>query len=232
MRRVLVVDDEQDLCEILRFNLESEQFDVECVNSAEEALTLLDRDSRFDIILLDVMMENMSGYELAQRLRRAGNDIPIIFLTAKSEEADLLKAFESGGDDYITKPFSFPAVFARIKAVLRRSVRERAKDGLHHGLLYVDKDTKVVYLNDMPLQLTKKEYRILDFLMRHPGRHLSREEIMDEVWEGDVLVGERSIDVHIARLRRKLGEAGKSIVNHSGFGYLFQPELLGAGSHE
>lgn len=195
-RRVLVVDDEEDLCEILRFNLMAEGFEVETAASAEEALGVL--GSRFDIILLDVMMDKMSGFEMARRLRDAGDNTPIIFLTARDAHDDQMQGFEVGADDYITKPFSFDTVLARVKAVLRR--------------------TGATSLTS-PTGLTKREHLILDLFRQHPGKYFTREEILAEVWPDDTLVGERSVDVHIARLRKKLGNEGQRIVNKTGFGY-------------
>ncbi len=218
--RILVVDDEPDLCEILRFNLESEGFEVDCAHSAESALALIGEQPGFRLILLDVMMERMSGYEMARQLRDSGNDTPIIFLTALGAENNVLDGFSAGGDDYIAKPFSFPTVLARIRAVLKRvpaTDRAIAATGLQ-----LDTQHNKLFLDGTPLLLTKKEYLILELLMSKPGKTHSREEIMQRVWE-DVYVGDRSVDVHIARLRKKLGSASTHIVNHSGFGYAFEP---------
>ena len=196
MQRILVVDDEEDLREILRFNLEAEGFEVETVASAEEALDKFSiLNSQFSIILLDVMMDKMSGFEMAQRMREAGDNTPIIFLTARDAHDDQLQGFGVGADDYITKPFSFDTVLARVKAVLRRSNQ------------------------NTPNTLTKREHLILDLFRRQPGRFFTREEILAAVWPDDTLVGERSVDVHIARLRKKLGSEGQRIVNKTGFGY-------------
>ena len=199
MIRILVVDDEEDLREILRFNLEAEGFEVETAASAEEALGLL--NSRFGLILLDVMMDKMSGFEMAQRMREAGDNTPIIFLTARDAHDDQLQGFGVGADDYITKPFAFDTVLARVKAVLRRSSPTSP--------------TSPTSLTG----LTKREHLILDLFRQHPGRFFSREEILAAVWPDDTLVGERSVDVHIARLRKKLGAEGQRIVNKTGFGY-------------
>ncbi len=197
MNRILVVDDEEDLREILRFNLEAEGFEVETAASAEEALTML----HHDLILLDVMMDRMSGFEMACHLREAGDNTPIIFLTARETHDDQLQGFGVGADDYITKPFSFDTVLARVRAVLRRS-RQNAMGN-----------------RNTPNTLTKREHLILDLFRQHPGKFFSREEILAAVWPGDAFVGERSVDVHIARLRKKLGTDGQKIVNKTGFGY-------------
>lgn len=198
MSHILVVDDEQDICEILQFNFESEGFEVSTANSAEEALELLPQVHP-DLLLLDVMMDRMSGFEMAQRLRAEGNQVPIIFLTAKTQERDQLDGFEVGADDYITKPFSFSTVLARVKAVLKRT------------------SPSCQQLQD----LTKKEQQILDLLMRHKGEYVTRDQILDEVWGSDIYVAERSVDVHIARLRKKMGAEGMRIRNKTNFGYRF-----------
>lgn len=198
MSHILVVDDEQDICEILQFNFESEGFEVTTANSAEEALELLPQVHP-DLLLLDVMMDRMSGFEMAQRLRAEGNQVPIIFLTAKTQERDQLDGFEVGADDYITKPFSFSTVLARVKAVLKRT------------------SPSCQQLQD----LTKKEQQILDLLMRHKGEYVTRDQILDEVWGSDIYVAERSVDVHIARLRKKMGAEGMRIRNKTNFGYRF-----------
>ncbi len=202
MQRILVVDDEEDLREILRFNLEAEGFEVETVASAEEALDKFSiLNSQFSIILLDVMMDKMSGFEMAQRMREAGDNTPIIFLTARDAHDDQLQGFGVGADDYITKPFSFDTVLARVKAVLRRSNQNTQSN------------------QNTPNTLTKREHLILDLFRRQPGRFFTREEILAAIWPDDTLVGERSVDVHIARLRKKLGAEGQRIVNKTGFGY-------------
>lgn len=198
MSHILVVDDEQDICEILQFNFESEGFEVSTANSAEEALELLPQVHP-DLLLLDVMMDRMSGFEMAQRLRAESNQVPIIFLTAKTQERDQLDGFEVGADDYITKPFSFSTVLARVKAVLKRT------------------SSSCQQLQD----LTKKEQQILDLLMRHKGEYVTRDQILDEVWGSDIYVAERSVDVHIARLRKKMGAEGMRIRNKTNFGYRF-----------
>ena len=202
MQRILVVDDEEDLCEILRFNLEAEGYEVETANSAEEALELITHHSSLiTLILLDVMMDKMSGFEMAQRLREAGNNTPIIFLTARDAHDDQLQGFGVGADDYITKPFSFDTVLARVKAVLRRT-----------GQTSPTSQTS-------PTGLTKREHLIFELFRQQPGRFFTREEILAAVWPDDTFVGERSVDVHIARLRKKLGAEGQRIVNKTGFGY-------------
>lgn len=202
MTRILVVDDEEDLREILRFNLEAEGFEVETAASAEEALAGFKfQVSSFSLILLDVMMDKMSGFEMAQRMREAGDNTPIIFLTARDAHDDQLQGFGVGADDYITKPFSFDTVLARVKAVLRRSSSSS-----------LSSSTSLT-------SLTRREHLILNLFRQQPGRFFTREEILAAVWPDDTLVGERSVDVHIARLRKKLGPEGQRIVNKTGFGY-------------
>lgn len=202
MTRILVVDDEEDLREILRFNLEAEGFEVETAASAEEALAGFKfQVSGFSLILLDVMMDKMSGFEMAQRMREAGDNTPIIFLTARDAHDDQLQGFGVGADDYITKPFAFDTVLARVKAVLRRSSSSS-----------LSSSTSLT-------SLTRREHLILDLFRQQPGRFFTREEILAAVWPDDTLVGERSVDVHIARLRKKLGAEGQRIVNKTGFGY-------------
>ena len=202
MTRILVVDDEEDLREILWFNLEAEGFEVETAASAEEALDLITHHSSLiTLILLDVMMDRMSGFEMAQRMREEGDNTPIIFLTARDAHDDQLQGFGVGADDYITKPFSFDTVLARVRAVLRRSNQNTQSN------------------QNIPSTLTKREHLILDLFRQQPGKFFSREEILAAVWPDDTLVGERSVDVHIARLRKKLGSEGQRIVNKTGFGY-------------
>ena len=198
-RRILVVDDEEDLREILRFNLEAEGFAVDTADSAEAALVKC--RTAYSLILLDVMMEGMSGYEMARTLRERGDETPIVFLTARDAHDDQLQGFGVGADDYITKPFSFDTVLARIRAVMRRSGQN-----IQSG-------------RDAPNTLTKREHLILDLFRQQPGRFFTREEILHAVWPDDACVGERSVDVHIARLRKKLGSDGGRIVNKTGFGY-------------
>ena len=202
MTRILVVDDEEDLREILRFNLEAEGFEVETAASAEEVLSTFHFPlSTFQLILLDVMMDRMSGFEMAQRMREAGDNTPIIFLTARDAHDDQLQGFGVGADDYITKPFSFDTVLARVRAVLRRSSSSS-----------LSSSTSLT-------SLTRREHLILELFRQQPGRFFTREEILAAVWPDDTLVGERSVDVHIARLRKKLGSEGQRIVNKTGFGY-------------
>ena len=223
MARILVVDDEQDLCEILRFNLTNEGFDVTTANSAEEALELMENthSGAWGLILLDVMMDRMSGFDMARHLRQHGDNTPIIFLTASDSHDDQLKGFDSGCDDYITKPFAFDTVLARVRAVLKRthSLPSPTHAPLSFGTLSIDTQNNTVSLNGSPIELTFREYSILCLLAQRPNKYFSRDEILSAVWPNDALVNDRSVDVHIARLRKKMGIEGRRIVNRTGFGY-------------
>lgn len=223
--RILVVDDEEDICEILRFNLENAGYAVDTASSAEEALTKL--DSGYGLILLDVMMGGMSGFRMAEIVRKDRRlDTPVIFLTAKSSENDLLTGFSAGGDDYVCKPFSIQEVLARVRAVLRRSSRPGASgetEVMDSGNLKIDLKSKLVYVSGTPVTLSKKEFELLSLLAGHPGKIFSREEIISILWRDAPYVLDRTIDVHIARIRAKIGEAKSCITNRSGFGYSFSP---------
>lgn len=221
MSKILVVDDEQDLCEILLFNLRNEGFESVAAGSAEEALEAIgSQNGTFDLILLDVMMERMSGLEMAQLLRQRGDETPIIFLTARDGHDDQLAGFAMGGDDYITKPYSFDTVLARIKAVLKRTHPAAPAGGmLSFGSLSIDLAGSRMTLDGRNVELTRREYLILALLAQHPDSYFSRDEIMARVWPDDALVNDRSVDVHIARLRKKLGSEGWRLANRTGFGY-------------
>lgn len=218
--RLLVVDDEEDLCEILRFNLEAEGYEVDTAQSAEEAEKILGPQHK--LLLLDVMLVKASGFDLARRLRSEGNEVPIIFLTALSSESDQLKGFDLGADDYIAKPFSFPTVLARIQSVLKRAYPAAPEQqGVSFAGLALDYAGARALLNERPLPLTRKEFDILSLLMQHPGNSFTREEIIARVWGEDAFIANRSVDVHIARLRKKLGPLGERLSNRTGFGYYF-----------
>ncbi len=226
MPRILIVDDEPDLCEILQFNLDLAGYQTEIAASAEEALTLLQPDH--DLILLDIMLGGMSGWDLARTLRKERNlNIPILFLTAKTTEADLLKSFSVGGDDFITKPFSLPEVLARIRACLRRTAAPQAPMPSTSQLitldgLQLDPDRGVAMINGARLNLSPKEWGILALLLSRPGCVFSREDILHQVWHGESCVLDRTVDVHIARLRRKLGPMGARLINRQGHGYCLE----------
>lgn len=220
--KILIVDDEKDLCEILDFNLSSEGFETETAHSAEAALKKSLED--FDLILLDVMMGEMSGYKLASVIRKDLKlSVPIIFLTAKTSENDLLTGFNVGGDDYISKPFSIKEVVARSKAVLKRGINESISSNiLIAGGLELDTSSKMVTIDNEPVNLTRKEFEILALLLKHQSKYISRGEILDRIWSDEVIVTERNVDVNIARLRKKIGDYGIYIKGKSGYGYCFK----------
>ena len=223
--KILIVDDDRNICEILEFNLKNEGFDVEVAYSAEEALKKL--SDEFAVILLDVMMGGMSGYKMAERLRADGNQIPIIFLTAKDTENDMLTGFSVGGDDYISKPFSIKEVIARVKAVIKRLNQsqlpksDKKSRKLVFNNLVIDLETKELMINGEKITLTKTEFEILALLAEKPERLFSRENMIDCLWKETPYVVERTVDVHITRLRKKMGEYGAMIVNRQGYGYRF-----------
>lgn len=220
--RILVVDDEQDLREILQFNLSSEGFEIDVASSAEEALTK--PLESYHLILLDVMMGGMSGYKMADIVRKERElDVPIIFLTAKDSENDLLTGFNVGGDDYIIKPFSIKEVIVRIRAILKRG-RATAEPSttLQADGLKLDINRKLITIDGAQVNLTRKEFEILILLMKNQGKFISRQEILNRIWSNDVIVTERNVDVNIARLRKKIGDYGSSIIGRSGYGYCFE----------
>ncbi|WP_099465409.1 response regulator transcription factor [Parabacteroides provencensis] len=223
--RILVVDDEEDLCEILKFNLETEGYEVDTAFSAEEALKM--DLSVYQLLLLDVMMGEISGFKLASILRKNEStaNIPIIFLTAKDTENDMLTGFNLGADDYISKPFSIRQVTARVKAVLRRTAdKEQTKESdlLVYGTLVMDTKRIKATVDGVEVALTKKEFEILKLLLENKGNVFSREEILSRIWKDEVYVLDRTIDVNITRLRKKIGIYGKNIVTRLGFGYCFE----------
>ena len=219
-KRILVVDDEPDLRDILQCNLETAGYIVDTAASAEEALSLMPLAP--DLLLLDVMMGGMSGFALAEKLRKEqASTVPIIFLTAKDTEDDLLQGFSVGADDYISKPFSLQEVVARVKAVLRRTAMAEESPKDSDSALELIHERKVVRIGNAEIPLSKKEFGILQILISNPGRIFSREEILSEVWQGESYVLDRTVDVHIAHVRKKLGEMGNHIVNRQGHGYCF-----------
>ena len=237
--RILVVDDEESLCEILKFNLEKEGYDVVTALSAEEALAL--DLAAFDLMILDIMMGELSGFGLARILRKRSetSDIPIIFCTALDSEADKIKGLDIGADDYISKPFSLAEVMARVRSVLRRTKRSLAgttpneapaeepqkeddNSIIRFESLVVNNLDKSCYIGSEEIQLTRKEFDILVLLLTNRGSILSREQIMKRVWSEEVVVLDRTIDVNITRLRKKLGIYGNQIVTRTGYGYGFK----------
>lgn len=229
-QRIMVVDDEQDICEILRFNLASSGYEVHVANSAEEALETLRTapPHTFDLFLLDVMMSGMSGFDLANILKSKDStaDIPIIFLTAKDTANDAITGLNIGADDYISKPFSLQEVMLRIKAVLRRTApgappRQRG-NSLTFETMAIDQDRKRVSIDGTEVPLTRTEYELLRLLVSECGRVLSRQELIERAWPDDVLVSDRTVDVNITRLRKKVGPYAAHIATRMGFGYLFE----------
>lgn len=224
--RILVVDDEEDLCEILKFNLENEGFAVDTANSAEEALTM--QLSDYNLLLLDVMMGELSGFRMANMLKKKPETehIPIIFITAKDTENDTITGFNIGADDYISKPFSLREVIARVKAVIRRTatIPQETTEKLAYKGLVVDTIQKKVSIDEVETPLTKKEFEILLLLLKNKGRVFSREDILAKVWHEEVFVLDRTIDVNITRLRKKIGAYGKCIATRLGYGYCFEAE--------
>lgn len=220
--KILVVDDERDLCEILQFNLTSEGFDIDVAYSGEEALNK--PIEQFDLLLLDVMMGGMSGFKLADKIRKdLGLAVPIIFLTARETENDMLTGFNVGADDYLSKPFSIKELVARIRAVLRRGKNVDLKPRvITFEKLEIDLNRKLVSIDSEQILLTRKEFEILVMLATNKGKYLSRQEILDRIWSDDVIVTERNVDVNIARLRKKIGEYGPNIKGRSGYGYCFE----------
>lgn len=221
-QKILVVDDEKDLCEILQFNLESEGYTVEVAYSGEEALSR--PIESFDLLLLDVMMGGMSGFKVADKIRKEMQlSVPIIFLTARETENDMLTGFNVGADDYLTKPFSVKELSARIKAVLRRGKSAEVKSKvITIKSMELDLNRKSVTINREPVLLTRKEFEILVLLVSHKGKYIPRTEILDRIWSDDVIVTERNVDVNIARLRKKIGDYGNYIKGRTGYGYCFE----------
>lgn len=221
--KILVVDDEESLCEILQFNLEVEGYEVDTAYSAEQALGM--HPERYSLILLDVMMGEMSGFRMAQLLKSKPETakVPVIFCTAKDTEDDTVAGLNLGADDYIAKPFSIREVLARVRSVLRRTAgtQEESEVVAFEGLS-LDLRSKRCTLDGEPLALTKKEFEILALLLAHRGTIFSREEILHRVWSDEVIVLDRTIDVNITRLRRKIGRYGEHIVTRLGYGYGFE----------
>jgi len=221
--RILVVDDEPDLLELVRFNLSQAGFAVDTATAGREALEKV-RRSPPDLLVLDLMLPDVSGNDIARQIRSDPGlaDLPILMLTAKSEEVDRVVGFELGADDYVTKPFSPRELILRVKAVLRRrSAAPSATPGLEHGALRLDPDRHRCFVKGDEVDLTAKEFKLLTTLMSRPGRVLTRERLLDEVWGSEITVTSRTIDTHLKRLREKLGAAGDLIETVRGVGYRF-----------
>lgn len=220
--KILIVDDEEDLCEIIQFNLNGEGYDTDVASSAEAVLKM--DLGQYKLILLDVMMGQISGFKLADIMRKELKlSTPIIFITAKTTENDLLTGFSLGADDYITKPFSIKELTARVKAVLSRS---KTQDYQPDQVLKIEDvelnfNKKELIIKGQAVILTRKEFEILNLLMSNTDRIFSREEILRTVWEDHIIVTDRTIDVHISRLRKKMNKHGEYIKNKAGYGYCF-----------
>ncbi len=235
--RILVIDDEESLCEILKFNLEKEGYEVDYALSAEEAL---DRDDlgTFSLFMVDIMIDRLSGFDFAKRVRNVTEteNTPILFCSALSDEDCIVMGLNIGGDDYVTKPFVIGEVLARVRAVLRRAGATAKKSAALEQLeqqanlesdivfktLRIDRNDKICYLDNQDIQLTRTEFDLILFFLTHRNRIYSRGEIIQHVWGDDVVVSDRTIDTNITRLRKKLGEYGINIVTRQGFGYGFK----------
>jgi len=203
--RVLIVEDEESLALLLRYNLEAEDYDVDCVARGDEADMRL-REHLPDLVILDWMLPGLSGIELCRRIRarRETERLPVIMLTARGEEGDRVRGLATGADDYIVKPFSVPELLARVRALLRRAKPAHIASVLAAGDLEVDRETHRVRRAGQELHLGPTEFKLLEFLMQRPGRVFSREQLLDSVWGRDVYIDARTVDVHVGRLRRAL----------------------------
>ena len=219
-QKILAVDDEEDILEILSFNLAGENYEVDTCTSSEEALLMELAD--YDLFILDVMMGPVSGFKLAEKIRKdLSLTTPIIFLTARDRENDRITGFNIGADDYLAKPFSIKELTARVRAVLRRTSPGMNKSAAVTGDFTVDTEKKMIYAGGKSVELTRKEYEIIALFIRNAGKIFPRSEILSKVWGNDVIVTDRTVDVTIARIRKKLGERGNMIKNKSGYGYYF-----------
>lgn len=222
-KRVLIIDDDYDLCEILSFNIEAQGYQVSVAHSAQEAVKL--NIASFDLLLLDVMMPGMSGFQLAQELKEyyIYSQVPIIFLTALDSEDDILKGFDLGADDYMAKPFSIKELLARVKAVLNRTSQQQHVDNqLRFDGIVIDTHSKTVTIDGENVALTKTEYELLLFFLKHKNEVFTREQLVEHVWPTNTVVTLRTIDVNITRLRKKLGQYASHIITRTGFGYCFE----------
>ncbi len=223
-----MVDDEQDLCEILQYNLETEGYEVDVAYSAEEVLRM--RPETYDLLLLDVMMGTMSGFQLARELKAKPEtaEVPVIFITALDSTDDIVKGLNLGADDYISKPLNLSEVKARVRAVLRRTTaRENSEERqsgnvVNYESLVLDLSAKTVTLDGERLQFTKLEFELLTLFLQHPGKMFDRESLLAKCWPANTVVLDRTVDVNIARMRKKLGKYGKHIKARFGYGYTFE----------
>ena len=224
MKNILIVDDEPDIREILRYNLEKAGFNITEAVTGDDALNKLSKD--LDLAILDIMMPGKDGYEVCRKIREQGNTVPIIFLTAMDREFDEVRGLEVGGDDYIKKPFSPKMLIARINAILRRVDQINSKGtNISFGDLEINILTYIAKLEGNELHLPRKEFELLAFFMNQPNIIFTREELLSRIWEEDVFVVDRTIDVHINRIRSKLGIYKNWIETVKGVGYRFRPKI-------
>jgi len=223
MKNILIVDDEPDIREILRYNLEKAGFNITEAVNGDDALDKVSKD--LDLAILDIMMPGRDGYEVCRKIREQGNTVPIVFLTAMDREFDEVRGLEVGGDDYVRKPFSPRMLIARINAILRRVDQISSKGtSISFGDLEINTLTYIAKLEDNELHLPRKEFELLAFFMNQPNIIFSREELLSRIWEEDVFVVDRTIDVHINRIRSKLGIYKNWIETVKGVGYRFRPK--------
>ena len=231
MARVLIVEDEEPLSLILRYNLEAEGYEVETCVRGDDADTRL-KESAPDLLVLDWMLPGLSGIELCRRLRMRPETerLPIIMLTARGEESERIRGLSTGADDYVVKPFSMPELMARVRAMLRRTRPELVSTLLRSGDIELDRETHRVRRANREIHLGPTEFRLLEFLMQSPGRVFSREQLLDGVWGRDVYVDERTVDVHVGRLRKAInrGRDKDPIRTVRGSGYSFDDQFAGA----
>ncbi len=227
--KVLIVEDEEPLSLMLRYNLEAEGYSVDVVERGDDAEIRL-RETTPDLVLLDWMLPGISGIELCRRLRmrEATRGLPIIMLTARGEETERVRGLATGADDYVVKPFSVPELMARVRAILRRSRPQLIAAVLKGGDIELDRDAHRVRRNGRELHLGPTEFRLLEFLMQSPGRVFSRAQLLDAVWGRDVFVDERTVDVHVGRLRKALGRSRDPIRTVRGSGYSFDESFASA----
>jgi two-component system, OmpR family, phosphate regulon response regulator PhoB len=220
--RILIVEDEEALTLLLRYNLEAAGYDIESVARGDDADLRL-REAIPDLVILDWMLPGVSGIELCRRLRSRPEtrQLPIVMLTARGEESERVRGLSTGADDYVVKPFSVPELLARVQALLRRASPERVADVLGFGDIAIDREKKRVTRGGRPIDLGPTEYRLLEFLMERPGRVFSREQLLDGVWGSDIYIDERTVDVHVGRLRKALnrGDEMDPIRTVRGSGY-------------
>lgn len=224
-QKILVVDDEHSICELMKINLEIAGYDVDIAYSAEDALRL--NLEEYALMVFDIMMGNISGLQLVSMVRQMPKiaNVPIIVCTALSEERPLVEGFSRGADDYIKKPFSMKEFVLRVKSLLRRTSKTINNSNVSYKSLTLDNSSKLCYIDGKEVALTKKEFDILYLLISNPGKVFSREEILQTIWEKNVYVVDRTIDVNINRLRKKLGEYESNIVTRQGYGYGFKENI-------